>query len=147
MKLIRNIVAVLVGVAVSLVLMSVGGWILAQGPDTRVLIEQKERPDKGIEPTKNEIDQLLTSIERNHRYIRWGMGPMIVFLAGLITALVGIQSKPILGVLGAAPYAIIMTLLGTNPQYAVLALYLVIAGIGGSVPILRERMKSSNKAL
>ena len=78
MKLIRNIVAVLVGVAVSLVLMTVGGWILAQGPDTRVLIEQKERSDKGIEPTKNEIDQLLTSIERNHRYIRWGMGPMIV---------------------------------------------------------------------
>ncbi|MHB8837264.1 MAG: hypothetical protein ACYC9Y_16365 [Candidatus Methylomirabilia bacterium] len=147
MKLTRDIMAVLAGIAASFVLMSAGGWILAQSSETRVMIEMKERSDKGVTPTKAEVDQLFSSLERQGNHMRWVMGPVIVFVAGLIASLIGARGKPILAVLSATPYSVVMTSFAINPEYGVLASYLLIATIGASIPLLVERMKSSNQAL
>ena len=147
MQLLRDITAVIVAVLVSALLMSTSGWFLVRSDDYRMVLRAYHEYESGDRPTADTVEHSFAAMDRQFRQIKWIISPVIVFLAGLTASIIGSRAKVLLGILGAAPYAILMTATSLAVEYGLLGLYLVIGALGTVVPMLKRIIRTSNQGV
>jgi hypothetical protein len=147
MKMNKDISAVVVGAIVSMIIAAVAAVVLANNSNMQVIRELKTMYEAGQTITSDDTERLFSSFESQLRNIKWIVSPIIVFLAGLSAGLIGNRILPILGIISATPYAILITATTIEIQYGMLLLYLGIAAFGASIPLAKNKLRSSNKTL
>ena len=116
---------------------------IGNSDEAKVFIEVMEQADSPEDIPSGDAIGLARHVSR----FKWQWSPMIVVISGMAAGLVGATRRKLLGVLGAAPYAFLMTVAVSNSQVGMLALYLILAAAGAGSSGLLLRIFTSNKSL